>query len=427
MLVKPRIMINTKYFFKTLLSKKIILDFFNYYVFTIITALIGIVSVTYLTNLLSPQEYGMIGIYNSILFFIPSIISFSVNGLQAIEIVDKTEQEYFEFRNSYIFFLLFNSLLGFFGVILFTQLIGEYIFLVYMALIMGILLSFSSIHNTELINNAKPTQFGIFSTLTQILILFFSFVFLKELNLSWKFRIYSFIIAEIIVIGIRYFFFSNILKTLKFTIRKSLFKKMYSYGIPLLFYVLLGWVLNQSDRFFLVKFFSLNEVGIYTVAAGLSSVIVMINSNLIKVLMPIIYKKLSNGTKGNYVNMITFYYSIFIFTISLFYCVFLKYYSHLFLNINYQKSLNITYIMSFSQALFGIYTTRGIVIDYYKKNTQKTLIVAICTVILIGLTFFLIPRVGYLSPVISLLLSFFLLLILTFFYSDYLLKKYEIL
>jgi O-antigen/teichoic acid export membrane protein len=410
-------------FIQKVSSKKILLDFFNYYIFTIITALIGIISITYLTNVLTPVEYGYIGIYSSILYFMPALISFSVGSLQSIEIIDSEKDTYIKFRNNYISFLIFNSVFSILIVTIFNSVLKEYSFLVYMALLMGVLLSFTSIHNTELINNSKPTQFGIFSSLTQIMILIFSFVFLITLNLSWKFRIYSFIISEMLIIYLRFFYFSNIIKEFKFVFEKNSVKKMYIYGFPLIFYVLLGWVLNQSDRFFLLKYFSLKEVGIYTVAAGLSSVIVMINTNLDKVLMPYLFKRLNKKEKGNYVNRITIYYSILILLIALLYNITLKYLSPYFLNYKYTQSLDIAYILNYSQAFFGIYTTRGLIFDYYKKNVQKTIIVGICTLFLLISIYSLIPIIGYYSPAVSLLISFLLLVGLITIYSNVLLKK----
>ncbi len=425
--IKTTIMFNVlKTFLKNTNSKKIIYAFFNYYIFTIITALIGIVSITYLTNLLTPKEYGYIGIYNSILFFIPALISFSVGGLQSIEIIESSEENYIHFRNNYIIFLIINSLLSFLIVAIIGSIFKEYVFLINMALFMGVLLSFTSIHNTELINYSKPTQFGIFSSITQVLILATSFIFLKLLNFSWEFRIYSFLISELIIIFLRFIFFSNIVNEFELSFNRILFKKMYIYGIPLIFYVMLGWVLTQSDRFFLLKYFSLKEVGIYTVAAGLSSVIVMINTNLDKVLIPFIFKKLNKKERGNYVNKITIYYTILILIIALLYNIALKYLSPYFLNHKYAQSIEIAYILNFAQAIFGIYSTRGLVVDYYKKNIQKTIIVAICTLVLVSNIYFLIPILGYYAPAISFLISFILLAILITIYSNKLLKKNEI-
>lgn len=54
---------------KPLVKHKEVLNFVNYYIFTIINAGISIFSISYLTKHILPEDYGMIGIYGSILFF----------------------------------------------------------------------------------------------------------------------------------------------------------------------------------------------------------------------------------------------------------------------------------------------------------------------------------------------------------------------
>lgn len=93
---------------KSLIKHKEVANFVNYYIFTIINAGISIFSISYLTKHILPEDYGMIGIYASILFFLPSMMSFSANGLQAIEIVDLEEDRYLYFRNGYISFVLIS-------------------------------------------------------------------------------------------------------------------------------------------------------------------------------------------------------------------------------------------------------------------------------------------------------------------------------
>jgi O-antigen/teichoic acid export membrane protein len=403
----------------------VISNFLNYYLFSLISVFIGLFSISFLSNTLAPEEYGYVGIYNSILFFVPAMISFSGGGLQSIEIIKSSNSDYVKFRNSLLLMTLFNSLIVLFFVSIFYSLLSKYIFIIYVAIIMGTLLSLTSIHNVELINDMKSKKFGLFSALNQILVLLFSFVFLKLLNFGWEFRLFSFILAEILVLVPRFFIFSSIARDFSFAFDALRVNRIYTYGTPLILYTLLGTVLHQSDRFFLLKFFTVREVGFYTVAAGLSSVIVMINSNFDKVLMPFIYKKLDSGSNIRSLNRVSSYYSIMILVIALCYSLFLKYFSSFFLSPKYNESLEIAYILNFAQAFLGIYSNRGMVVDFYKKNVQKTAIFLLCVVFLIILNFHLIPFLSSLTSAWSLLISFMLLSIIVTIYSNYLLKKHD--
>jgi len=225
-----------KYIFFLFRSNLIIYNFLNYYLFSLISVFIGLFSISFLSNTLAPEEYGYIGIYNSILFFIPAIISFSGGGLQSIEIIKSNNTDYVKFRNSLLLIILFNSLLSLFIISIFYSFLLRYIFIIYVAIIMGTLLSLTSIHNVELINEMKSKKFGLLSSINQILILFFSFVFLKLLNFGWEFRLYSFILAEILILFPRFFIFSSIIRDFSFTIDALLLRRIFIYGSPLILF-----------------------------------------------------------------------------------------------------------------------------------------------------------------------------------------------
>lgn len=162
----------------------------------------------------------------------------------------------------------------------------------------------------------------------------------------------------------------------------------------------------------------MKELGYYTVAAGLSSIISMINSNFDKVLLPIIYNNLKNGTNYKLIDRISMYYGIMILTLAFFYSIILYYFGPFFLSSKYVKSIEIACIMNFSQAFLGVYSNRGMVVDYYKKNIEKTIIYAFCVLISLISVYLLIPFFGYYAPSLSMLIGFILLSIIVRIYSS---------
>ena len=412
---------------KSLIFHKEVLNFINYYVFTIINAAIGIFSISYLTKHILPEEYGMIGIFSSILYFVPSLISFSANGLQAIEIVSLENKDYLVFRNSYISFVILTSSFCFVIAGITAFFIKDFSFVIIMATLMGFVLTLSTIHNTELIQYSQPTRFGLISSATVLFGFLLTVVFITVFKLDWKFRIIAMIVSEFIILVLRFYVFSSIGFVFKFCFNKVQFKYLFYYGAPLMLSVVAGWVLNQSDRYFLLNYFSLKEVGLYAAAASIASVIVMINANMIKVVYPIVYKKLSKGIGRKFILKVTALYSILIIVIAIAFCMGIYFFGHLFLGEKYLAALPIIYIMCFAQSFFGIYTTTGLVIDYFKKTKLKTVLVVICAVLVILLSFLFIPVIGVYGPAVALLISFALLSLLSFFISKKLFIRYNIL
>lgn len=411
---------------KSLIKKREVLNFANYYIFTIINAGISIFSISYLTKNIVPEEYGMIGIYTSILFFIPSLISFSANGLIAIEIVDLEFNKYLNFRNSYISFLLISFLASSIISFLFSLFYREFGYVIIMATIIGFIQTLSSIHNTELFQFSQPTRFGLISTGTVLIGFVLTIVFISLFHLDWKSRIFALLIAEFIFLIIRFYFLSSIGKSFRFSFDKEQFKIIIYYGAPLIFSVLAGWVLNQSDRYFLLNFFSLKEVGLYAAAAGIASFVVMINTNMIKVVYPLVYKKLSKREGKKFILKLTLYYSILVLIITMIFCCVLYFFGNLFLGEKYLPAMPIIYMMCIAQAFFGIYTTTGLVIDYFKMTKLKTILVVSSAIFVVLLSFTLIPFFGIYGPALASLLSFLFLSVLSFFISLSLFKKHNI-
>ena len=413
--------------FKKLIRHQQVANFINYYIFTIINALISILSISYLTKHLFPEDYGMIGIYTSILFFLPSLISFSANGLQAIEIVDLENEKYLDFRNNLISFVIISFLMCLGISILFSVWLTVYSFVIISATIMAFITILNSIHNTELFQYSQPTRFGLITTGTVLLGFFLTVVFVSYFNLSWKFRIIALIFSECISLIIRFYFLSSIGSSFSFVFNKIQFKYIINYGSPLIISVLAGWILSQSDRYFLLHYFTLKEVGLYAAAAGIASFIVMINSNMIKVIYPLVYKKLNKREGKRFILKLTFIYSIVILFIAILFCIALSFLGPIFLGEKYQSSMPIIYIMCLAQAFFGIYSTSGLVIDYFKMTKLKTILVVMSALCIVVLSFILIPIIDVYGPVIASLVSFILLSILSFFISLKLFTKHNVL
>jgi O-antigen/teichoic acid export membrane protein len=141
----------------------------------------------------------------------------------------------------------------------------------------GFIQTLSSIHNTELFQYSQPTRFGLISTGTVLLGFMCTVLFISFFNLDWKSRIFALLISEFVFLFIRLYYLSSIGSSFRFTFDKVQFKYLLNYGAPLMLSVFAGWILNQSDRYFLLNYFSLKEVGLYAAAAGIASFIVMIN------------------------------------------------------------------------------------------------------------------------------------------------------
>lgn len=398
--------------------RNLIFRFINYYIFTILSAVISFGSISYLTHKIPESGYGYIGIFTSISFLIPSLLSFNAVGLIQINIVDYSYERYVDFRNNFItfcttLFLLLEAL-----AIILSDLWGEYNSIVHFSLIYGYLLLLSTIHNSELIQKGKATQFGVLNFLNGALSLAIAIILISNFRLDWEGRVLSFIIAEVFFMPLRFFIFSDIGRKFKIILHINEWRYFLVYGSTLWLSLIAGWVINQSDRFILLNYMTIEDVGIYSAGAGISGFLITINSTMVKVLAPIIYKALNEKKDKDFILKFFKIYAFIIFLIALAICVFTLLFLPYFFGEKYLMAKWIICILTMAQAFFGMYQIVGLVIDYLKLNNLKSFIVSICAVscLITGIT--LIPLFGIQAPAIGNLLSFILLATLTYYYAN---------
>ena len=402
--------------------KKQILIFFNYYVFAVIEAGIGFFTIYYLTLNILPEEFGMIGIFASILFFLPSLLTFSTGGLQSIQLINLSNDNYLFFRNRFISFSLIISFLVFVLIILVDYVFSGYSIVIFSAFFVGLFQTLSLIHSSELIQYRKATAYGMLTSSTSLLTLIFTLIFISYLDYDWKFRIYAIVISEFLILIIRYYVISNIGKSFKFIVDYNQFRYFLSYGFPLILATVLGWVLNQSDKYFILYYFDLKIVGLYTAAAGVAKVISMINQTMIKAILPEVYNLLKNKKGKKKLLKLKIFYSIIILFISFTLCCLIHLFGSKLLDARYVKAINIIYIFVFAKAAFGIYSMNSIIIDYFKETKITLLLTFLSALITLVCSYIFIPIFQTLGPAFAGLAGFISLILISLYFSNKLMR-----
>lgn len=84
-----------------------------------------------------------------------------------------------------------------------------------------------------------------------------------------------------------------IYKACSFKIKKRVIKNILSFSLPMIPVLLTAWVLNMSNRIFIEQYFSLSEVGIFSLAFRISSIATIALGGLFTAFNPVFYS-LSN-------------------------------------------------------------------------------------------------------------------------------------
>ncbi len=386
--------------------------FANYLLFSVISALISVITIVLLTKFLSTDEFGKFGLLMTLVYFSPSIISFCLESLQPVNIINLDIKSYEKFRNEYISFVLLIFLL----LILFSSFFLYNIFyykLVIFSLFIGFFQWLSSIHNNELLQRNKSVLYGILNVFSSVLLLLLSFIFLYYFQKKWESRAFAILFTELFIVIIRLYFVSEIFAKFKFVINKSEFKNFYLFGYPLLISVIPGWILNQLDKYIILKNFDFQKVGYYTFAASVSGVIVLISHSLQKSIRPIIYNELLVKSNVNRlrreITKYCFFIIVFSFIIGIIFVLLLTY----FKNFKYSNARYVIFLQILSQGFFSIYSIFVMILEYYKFNTIKSKIIwqSAFIFVLINLLF----GFSFYTPSFAILISFIFLSTKTYF------------
>jgi len=391
-----------------------------------LSAGINFYTVIFMTKNMSIEDFGIVGLFMTILYILPQLISFSSIGLVSINKVKLQQNDFKYFVNTYFSFGLFI----FIGIILSSAVTSfffdEYKMLFIVIPIIAFLQYLTMFHNAELIQEEKSKLFGVYRLILTIMAFIFTYINIKYFYQSWDGRVYALVMSEFFLLMISLYISFDSLKNFKFQIDKLKFKEYLIFGLPLIFGLFAGWLLNQADRFIVLHFFSLKEVGVYTLAYSIGTIINIINQAVTNAIVPTIYNALEKKEGHKIIAKLNIYYSLFILTLSIISGLFSFWYVPLFFGVEYRNSPYIILFISLAFALNGVYRTTGSVIAFYKQNTLQMKILYGSAIINVVLSILFIPIFSMYSPAIATLIAYIYLAISSYVYGWKILKKEEI-
>jgi len=395
-------------------------NIFYYLSASIFTSGLGFLVAIYMSRVLSPEEYGYIGIFGVILYIIGPLISFFGIGLAQINIVTHSRQQYMIFRNKFINFGLINFLLITIIIFFVSFFLYDYKEILWFVAFIALSRFFLQIQWMEMIQESKAKEYAVVYSIFSIAMFLFTVILISVFDLSWQGRLWALIIAEYSFV---IYFYRNYSFNLKFFTKNELIE-IFTFGLPIFIGLGGAWILHQSDKIIVLKYFDLSIVGIYTFSYLIGSSLGMINQSLLKTLRPIYYKKLKEGimTKSYHLK-VNLYYAVFILTVSTIFMYLLDHFQHIVLPKEYIQGLKVTNIIFYAFAIFGIYGINSMILEYHKKNIQKTVFFYIGALINVFLSIYLIQYFDILAPAYGTLVGFFTITCFAFILSIKLLRS----
>lgn len=371
-----------------------------------------LISMPILTRMLSPSDFGIITIFDSIYFTMTILFSFAVE--------ESIKRFYFEKRRDFSYaagsMFIAASLLSmvFLAIILlFHDWLSNLFAVPAVVILFAGVLSFLAVPKgilMQLLNAQQESKkYSLLATIASFLNLSFTILFIYLLkDNKYEGRVYGQMVPAILFFVLAQIY---IFRKFKFTIRRRYLKYFFSYSLPLIPYRLSGLLLTYVDSMIIGKIVGMKETGLYSIAYRIGMGVLILHTSISMAMEPKIMLLMNNYQENvkkinGYIENAAKSLFFFGFVIS----VFAKYILRVLVPEEYYDAINIVPIIILSYCFLFIYEQFTRINRFYKKTIINTTAMVISIIVNIILNIWLIPIFGYKIAAFTTLISMIVLL-----------------
>jgi O-antigen/teichoic acid export membrane protein len=395
----------------------------NYFSADIATKAIGFISIPIFTRLLTPEDYGIVSVYNAYIGIM--VVILSLNSFSAVNRYCYEKKEDFnEFLGtSFIFIGLIFSILTFIFLLFYDKL-SLLINLPKSLLIYLILMSLFNIVYSIYLQILYPQKKSKLIARISIIYGYSGFVLAAILTFILQENRYLGKIWASLVIGFIFFiyFLLKLMKDIKFSLNLNHIRYIIFYSFPLIPYVLSEFILGQFDRIMINSITSTKSAGLYSLGYSIGMLLVIVISATQASMTPDFFKFLDNREFERLNSLIKKIFSIII-LVALGIILFGQELLLLIADPRYYSSVSVIPIITIGYIFYGIFVFYGMYIGYTKRTLYLSLTVLAAGIINIILNYILIPKYDYLAAAYTTMISYFIMFLFTWLVVKYVLKQ----
>lgn len=392
-----------------------------YTVGAIVKALASFFLLPVFTNILGAAQYGILNLLQTFSTILAVVMTLAVErSLYRLYYDYHIEEEQNRFLSSVFWLICINS-----GVIIVLSVfLGGYIIPyignvdIYKVLLPVVFYTFLSavINFSQIVMQVEQNgkQFLVISLLILVIYNLIALTLVSFYLPTVQSMVYASFATFFVVAPIAFF---RIKKKIQFIIDKQCILVVFRYSSPMLLMIIFAWVLNFSDRLFIANLSSYENVGVYSLAAKIVSIITLFSGTIFQAYGPFFYNIANTLPESEAKPKLREANS----TITLLVCLlgisivlFSRTILHLFFSEEYESALPFIYLLTIS-AVFTQQSGLLNVMIYQNKKTLGISLITITTGILsVVLNYWFIPIVGALFAGISNLIVGLFMISLTF-------------
>lgn len=401
-------------------KNKLLKSLGTYTLLNLINSAIPFLLLPVLTKYLSPSDYGIVDMFNNFNFILLPILGLNL-GSSIIRFYFIDNVDFQKIVNVVVTYILV------FGIISFLIIGGIYIidFNIFKGNIPQVIIVYTVIYVvfSQLVDvllniwraEEKALYYGILRILKTLLDLSLSLYCLIILNLGWKGRVYPILIITILLGVLSLFIISRKFK-FKVDLDLNSLKKILTFTLPLIFHSLGGYLIGFSDRFIILYYLDVKEVGIYSVAYQIGMIMSFVNNSFNQAYAPYLFLKLKekNLSSLSLLKKINKYYFLLMIVLAITIYIFVPLIYKNLINEKFYVSSKIVLWVLLGYAFNGMYKIVVNYLFYYRKTKSIAYITVFSALINIVFCVLLVPQLGILGASVSTTIAFATMFLLVY-------------
>tara|TARA_R110002167_G_scaffold127834_5_gene309652 strand:- start:4893 stop:6311 length:1419 start_codon:yes stop_codon:yes gene_type:complete len=211
-----------------------------------------------------------------------------------------------------------------------------------------------------------------------------------------------------------------VVKNSIFRVNKTVIKNILNFSLPMVPTLLTAWVLNMSNRIFIERYFTLEDVGVFSMAFRISSLVGVLLGAIFTAYNPVFYR-LANAENQIKSKKEIADLNKLILSITIIVCFGLSFFSkelvYFILDEKYKGAAILIPVITFSFFLIQVASFYNLMIYQSKKSILIMTISIVGAVFSIGFNFLLVPHLGANGASWAAVFSAFILLLLKVYFA----------
>lgn len=234
-----------------------------------------------LARYLIPKEYGELSLFNTLTMFLSYFVGLQTAGYLSISYFKERSESFKKDFTAICIITCSVSVLILCMFVIFANFLSNVLKLAPLMIFLGLSTSFFQVFFNLNLDYQRIQEkigiYGIFSCSYALLNMFLCLYFVVIADLSWKGRVYSVIICDLIygIVSILYFY-----KKRLFSIPSDWkrYKIIILWGLPIIPHMASNWIKQGIDRYIIEYYHTISDVGIFSFSLNIASIMLMLGT-----------------------------------------------------------------------------------------------------------------------------------------------------